>query len=56
MSGTAALLFIVGLGIGAYGAESIRPCVADTLTVTKQRISECADYVSAKVGGQRRRV
>mmetsp|Transcript_67228 Transcript_67228/g.179057 ORF Transcript_67228/g.179057 Transcript_67228/m.179057 type:complete len:88 (+) Transcript_67228:102-365(+) len=29
--------FVVGLGIGAYNHEHLRPCLSDTTTVAKQK-------------------
>mmetsp|Transcript_105769 Transcript_105769/g.341087 ORF Transcript_105769/g.341087 Transcript_105769/m.341087 type:complete len:109 (-) Transcript_105769:423-749(-) len=51
MPATAALMFFVGLGVGAYNAEPIRPCLSDTWKVAQQRMSKCKEYISAKVSG-----
>mmetsp|Transcript_5745 Transcript_5745/g.13091 ORF Transcript_5745/g.13091 Transcript_5745/m.13091 type:complete len:90 (+) Transcript_5745:93-362(+) len=41
--------FVVGLGIGAYNHEHLRPCLSDTATVSKQKAAPYAKQISSKV-------
>mmetsp|Transcript_47767 Transcript_47767/g.132784 ORF Transcript_47767/g.132784 Transcript_47767/m.132784 type:complete len:89 (-) Transcript_47767:108-374(-) len=40
--------FIVGLGIGAYNHEHLRPCLSDTATVGRQKAVPAAQTLVAK--------
>lgn len=46
---TAAFAFVVGTGIGVFNARISRPCLADTLHISKQKAAPAAKRFSKTV-------
>mmetsp|Transcript_123209 Transcript_123209/g.344890 ORF Transcript_123209/g.344890 Transcript_123209/m.344890 type:complete len:84 (+) Transcript_123209:88-339(+) len=46
---TAVFAFVVGMGIGAFNAETLQPCLADTLHISRQKAAPAAKRLSQTV-------